>query len=158
MLLSTDGSILIKQKVFSIRHRHNVVTIGCSQCKNVHSLHIFYFVKGVKYSTDGSILIKQKVFQSGTGIMPLQAVVRQCKNVHTLHSFYFVKGVKYSTDGKHFEKCFSIRHRHNAVASGCSVVRRANYLHNLYFIKKCVLPCKNFPMGTKYDRVFSKPY
>ena len=128
------------------------------QCKNVHTLHIFYFVKGVQYSTDGSILIKQKVFQSGTGIMPLQAVVRQCKNVHTLHSFYFVKGVKYSTDGKHFEKCFSIRHRHNAVASGCSAVRRANYLHNLYFIKKCVLPCKNFPMGTKYDRVFSKPY
>ena len=53
---------------------------------------------------------------------------------------------------------FSIRHRHNAVASGCSAVRQANYLHNLYFIKKCVLPCKNFPMGTKYDRVFSKPY
>ena len=92
--------------------------------------------------------------------MPLQSVVRQCKNVHTLHIFYFVKGVKYSTDGSILikQKVFSIRHRYNAVTIGCSAVRQANYLHNLYFIKKCVLPCKNFPMGTKYDRVFSKPY
>lgn len=69
--------------------------------------------------------------------MPLQAVVRQCKNVHSLHIFYFVKGVKYSTDGSILikQKVFSIRHRYNAVANGCSAVRQANYLHNLYFIK-----------------------
>lgn len=66
-----------KAKSFSIRHRYNAVTIGCSQCKNVHSLHIFYFVKGVQYSTDGKYFEKC-FFQSGTGIMSLQSVVRQC--------------------------------------------------------------------------------
>ena len=98
-------------------------------------------------------------FNQAQTIMPLQTVVRQCKNVHSLHIFYFVKGVQYSTDGKHFWKKFF--NQAQTIMPLQTVVRQcdsANSLHNFYFIKKCVLPCKNFPMGTKYDRVFSKPY
>ena len=108
------------------------------QCKNLHSLHIFYFVKGVQYSTDGKYFEKC-FFQSGTGIMSLQSVVRQCKNVHTLHIFYFVKGVKYSTDGSILikQKVFSIRHRYNAVTSGCSTVQKCTFVAHFLLCQRC---------------------
>ena len=91
--------------------------------------------------------------------MPLQSVVRQCKNVHTLHIFYFVKGVKYSTDGSILikQKVFSIRHRYNAVTIGCSAVRQANYLHNLYFIKSVSCRVKISRWGQNTTGYFQNP-